>query len=413
MADEADTQHIEDDEVLVKKGAELFRELQRLYPVCEVEDYHKNGAWKDEDMRTDILLLRVHRREAGAPEPVELEDIPKPEIPRSGPMGQQSGFAGITVGGGAPKVTIMSGKGGATIVTRPVSAAVRPVGVQQGGLRPLVSSLGQRPAVGGATNAVLGNPAAELKLIALFIAKWKLDPTRTKSQLARLAPAHRKYVIQKFSTTIPGTGATAALEQFISQNQRSGWSAAGGAARPVMARSPGVAAVNYPGKGGLRIGAGVRPVGVRPGVRPQTFAGIGMKRPISAISSSYGPGAVRVAAPVRAAARPAIGTQAYQRPGILAVGRPAIRPVGTRSAAVRPVMAAHRVPQQPSWRPPAQMQSWGSGGKGKAAARPVGVRPPVAAGVRPARPAGAVRPINPARPAGVVRTVVGKGKGKW
>jgi len=54
-------------------------------------------------------------------------------------------------------------------------------------------------------------------LIALFVAKWKLEPTKTKVFLAKLIPGRRRYVIQNFKTTAQGGEATAELEAYINE----------------------------------------------------------------------------------------------------------------------------------------------------------------------------------------------------
>lgn len=51
------------EERLAKQGPELFKELKRIYSVAEVEDYFKNGVWREDLMRTDLQLIEVHRRE--------------------------------------------------------------------------------------------------------------------------------------------------------------------------------------------------------------------------------------------------------------------------------------------------------------------------------------------------------------
>ncbi|CAE8718559.1 unnamed protein product [Polarella glacialis] len=63
---------------LEKSGPELFRELLRVYPVAEVDDYWRNGAWQDAVMRTDIVLVEAHRKEAGAPDAPELSEVEMP-----------------------------------------------------------------------------------------------------------------------------------------------------------------------------------------------------------------------------------------------------------------------------------------------------------------------------------------------
>ena len=57
---------------LGKDGALLFRELKRLLPGVEVEDYFRNGRWTKERMVIDAKLLAAHRDEAGAQEPLQV-----------------------------------------------------------------------------------------------------------------------------------------------------------------------------------------------------------------------------------------------------------------------------------------------------------------------------------------------------
>merc|ERR1719337_803967 len=73
-----------------------------------------------------------------------------------------------------------------------------------------------------------GGPSAELRQIALFIAKWKLEATKTKLLLARLTPPRRRWVMAKFTHT--GVGAsTSGLEQYIAQCERTNsWDGAPG-----------------------------------------------------------------------------------------------------------------------------------------------------------------------------------------
>eukprot|EP00429_Kryptoperidinium_foliaceum_P038119 CAMPEP_0176176496 /NCGR_PEP_ID=MMETSP0120_2-20121206/90405_1 /TAXON_ID=160619 /ORGANISM="Kryptoperidinium foliaceum, Strain CCMP 1326" /LENGTH=274 /DNA_ID=CAMNT_0017514543 /DNA_START=1 /DNA_END=821 /DNA_ORIENTATION=- len=187
-----------DEEVLSKTGPDLFRELLRVYSVAEVEDYFKNGQWRDDMMKVDLELVTAHRREAGAPEAPALEDVQLVKQPMSALAG-------------AARPVLSSGVGAA-------GARPRPPTVSQAGTS--VSS----------TSSTAG-PVAELRLIGLFVAKWKLDPGRSKLLLSRLMPTRRRYVIQHFKAT-PGVDPTAALEQFIAKCQATNsWNAtAGGSA---------------------------------------------------------------------------------------------------------------------------------------------------------------------------------------
>jgi len=268
-----------DDEILAKSGEELFKELLRVYSVAEVDDYFKNGQWKDEVMRTDIHLIYQHAREAGADDPIPLEEVKVPDLPRAAAIGGYQVPAGV---GGL----------------RPVA----PVGVAARGVRP-------PPAVAsaGAGAASPGGTVAELRLFALFATKWKLDPTRTKMMLAKLTPARRRFVILSFKTTAAGVEATNALQMFITKSETTN---AGGLA---AAATPGLRpAAGYNGA--------VRPVTVAPAQ--------GVKRP---------PSPAMLAAAMQANKRPAMAPRAF--PGIrpAVAGRPMVRPaLGLRPAVVAP-----------------------------------------------------------------------------
>lgn len=256
-----------EEEVLAKVGPELFKELLRLYPVAEIDDYFKVGQWKNDQMKVDLQLIHTHRREAGAPDPIPLDEVKMPELPQQLP-GMAVGMQGMQ----AP-------------------AAVRPAGVAAAPVRPVVPKAGAGvvPAA-AAPGAAAGGAVTELRLIALFIAKWKLDPTKVKMIFAKLLPARRRHVIQQFKGPGSGDVAMQALQQFILKcEQTNSWGAAGAAVAPaamtgikrplapMMAAAGGpakqprlVAAIaQRPGMPVLRPVAGVRPAGVRPaGVRP-------------------------------------------------------------------------------------------------------------------------------------------------
>ncbi|CAE7226538.1 unnamed protein product, partial [Symbiodinium sp. CCMP2592] len=203
----------EEDERLAKTGPELFKELRRLYAVAEVEDYFKNGMWRDDLMKTDLQLIEVHRREAGAPDPPDLSEVKlPPDLPR--------GFV-------RPRTSLISTPSplAATTVT---TAVVPPTG---------------------------GSAVADLRLIALFVAKWKLDVTRTKTALTKLLPSRRRYVIAHFKPK--GDAATDdELESYIAECESSkSWDtatvlangSANGVKRPLSAVS-GTSTVDDPSK---------------------------------------------------------------------------------------------------------------------------------------------------------------------
>lgn len=170
------------EEALEKNGPELFKELLRLYGTAEVEDYFKGGQWRNELMKTDLVLVEAHRKEAGAPDPPELEDVVMPEMPTSLLSGIQAGYG--------PAVSPLFANKLAAVGTGPVAAA--------------------------------GGPVAELRLIALFVAKWKLDPSSTKLLLAKLTPSRRRYVIQCYKGQETGDAGTAELEMYIAECEANG-----------------------------------------------------------------------------------------------------------------------------------------------------------------------------------------------
>lgn len=69
-----------DEKILGKNGPELFKELLRIYSVADIEDYYKDGQWREELIKADLQLISMHRLEAGAPEPPP-GDITLPPLP--------------------------------------------------------------------------------------------------------------------------------------------------------------------------------------------------------------------------------------------------------------------------------------------------------------------------------------------
>lgn len=184
------TDIVDMEEALAKTGAELFKELYRIYPVADPEDYFKAGQWRNEAMKTDIVLIESHRRECGAPDVPDLEDIKAPALPAHL---QQLGPTSFTS------------------FAQSFSVA-KPVGQSQG-TSPLVATAGGGAVAGSA-------PVVEIRLIALFVAKWKLDPTTSKQVLAKLTPTRRRFVIQNFKTTKSGAEASGDLEEYIAQCEK-------------------------------------------------------------------------------------------------------------------------------------------------------------------------------------------------
>mmetsp|Transcript_16072 Transcript_16072/g.25685 ORF Transcript_16072/g.25685 Transcript_16072/m.25685 type:complete len:241 (-) Transcript_16072:57-779(-) len=92
--------------VLSKAGPELFKELLRLYPLAEIEDYYKQGQWQTEVLRLDIQIIYSHREEAGALDPLPYEQIVMPALPGVpswiAMQGQQAAATGAAPAAGAP-----------------------------------------------------------------------------------------------------------------------------------------------------------------------------------------------------------------------------------------------------------------------------------------------------------------------
>lgn len=300
-----------DEDILKKSGADLFRELIRVYSVAELEDYFKAGQWKEDTIKADLQLVWAHRREAGAPDPPDLEDVPMPNVPKvAGPP--MLGVRPIVPGG-------VIRPGGI-----PVAGALRPAGALPAGAKVV-------PPATATANGAASGPAAELKLIQLFITKWKLDPTKAKMVLAKMTPAKRRYVITNFKNATNAADATAALEQYIAQCEKTNaWGAAVAAATP-----PGVVAP--------------RPAVPKPvAVPPAMMAGV--KRPIAPITpvtdASKRP---RITPPTQIITPRPAGAVRPVTPGArppLAVVRPPGQQVTPR-AAIRPVSPAAKAQEKP------------------------------------------------------------------
>mmetsp|Transcript_854 Transcript_854/g.2378 ORF Transcript_854/g.2378 Transcript_854/m.2378 type:complete len:323 (+) Transcript_854:116-1084(+) len=309
-----------DEEILKKSGVELFRELLRVYSVADLEDYFKVGVWKEELIKADLQLVWAHRREAGAPDPPDLDEVPMPNVPKvAAPLmlGARPLIPGMGIAAGAvrPASNI------------PLAAALRPHAAPLG-LAKVVPPTATGLAASGATSG----PAAELKLIALFINKWKLDPTRAKMLLAKMTPAKRRYVITNFKNAANAADATGALDQYIAQCEKTN---AWGAAVAAAATATGASAAPRP---------------VAPKMAVPTMAA---KRPIATITPFMDPSKrPRIMPPGQLAAPTAKPAFAHVRP--MTPTRPStpmqVRPPAqqvTPRAAIRPVAPAAKAQEKP------------------------------------------------------------------
>lgn len=284
------------EEIESKSGTELFKELLRLYKTAEVEDYYKMGQWQDERMKIDIGLLEAHRKEGGAPDAPELEEVVMPDnLPGTGPAAT---FPGLM------KPNLMAPGG---------LAVAQPAAAQAG-----------------------GGPVAELRQIALFVTKWKLEPNKAKLLLAKQTPNRRRYIIANFSTQSSGDQAVTELEGYLAACEKDGsWDkvtmaapapVAAVAPRPVLSLNAAVAGVKRP----LSPAPGGNPL-FDPSKRP-ALGGMLAPNVVPARAPSPNPAAAQSLAARIAAAR-GLATPGTA-PGV------GVFPGGPRPVAPRPAWAA-------------------------------------------------------------------------
>lgn len=257
-----------------KNGPELFRELLRQYPLVVLDDYYKHGLWQNELMRLDIQILNAHRLEAGAPDLPPLSDIRMLEIPEPKLL---PALTAPQLLGGMIKPSVLTAAGG----LRPAGALTAPAIVVPGSAQVALGTAVAGPAATAQTvvqhgvvvppgvvappRPVAATPvvsseaaAADLRQIALFISKWRLDPTQTSALLMRLTPLRRNFVMQNFKDATLVNGAVvpvAKLAEYIIQCDRSGaWAVLEGS---VPAKAPAVVlpAASMPAIGTATVGA--------------------------------------------------------------------------------------------------------------------------------------------------------------
>lgn len=296
MGEEDDDDDDDDDEAnleraLGKTDQELYRELLRLYPTAELEDYLRFGVWKNDLMRTDLQLFAVHRREAGAPDPLPLGQVQVPPIPKS-----LQALPGMTLtGGGASRPSLLLGA----------------TSLGLGGIR-LPNPMAAQPSAGSASSSAASStitPLAELRVIALFVAKWKMDPTRTKVMLARLTPQRRRHVMSNFKSAAVGLETTTELEAYIAECEKTNsWGTSPLALAPAGARPLGVGT-----------GAGAEAVGGATPLFKSAFASPMSSSLSSALASA-------LASPLAGTGAPATSSGAIIRPLGAGAGLPLANP---------------------------------------------------------------------------------------
>eukprot|EP00747_Dinoflagellata_sp_TGD_P115117 gnl/TRDRNA2_/TRDRNA2_172074_c0_seq1.p1 gnl/TRDRNA2_/TRDRNA2_172074_c0~~gnl/TRDRNA2_/TRDRNA2_172074_c0_seq1.p1 ORF type:complete len:366 (-),score=58.87 gnl/TRDRNA2_/TRDRNA2_172074_c0_seq1:79-1107(-) len=327
---------------LEKKGMELFKEILRIYELAEVESYYGAGVWADEVMRMDLEILTAHRKEANAPEPPPLEEVSTPALPQQQGWGRAGGIAGVART--SPVGQTASSYPAASPASGPRSSppmGVSSSAVSYGAARGTTPVTTHGPASGygsQAYGAASGGakPVDEMRLLALFVAKWKVDSAKTKMMLAKLTPARRRYVIQNFKTSSPGAEATDALEEYLDECEATNaWPSASepaavkatpsitGVKRPAPSQAPAIPSPEVYkrpriGSPAAPTGYGVAGKGSYPPARTGAYGkGGGYGDYGDVYDDGYGaapaPSGYRLTGPGMAAYGPS-GTGAYQRP---------------------------------------------------------------------------------------------------
>eukprot|EP00930_Biecheleria_cincta_P068701 TRINITY_DN5644_c0_g1_i1.p1 TRINITY_DN5644_c0_g1~~TRINITY_DN5644_c0_g1_i1.p1 ORF type:complete len:276 (+),score=62.30 TRINITY_DN5644_c0_g1_i1:68-829(+) len=175
--------------VLEKSGPELFKELYRLYPLSEVEDYFRNGSWNDAMMSAHYKLIFDHREMAGSPDPPPLSELTFPDLPAASVRLPTTGQVGaLTV----PKI-----QEGPAQMGQLMAAALK-------------------MAQGGGSQGIAA--VAELKSIITFVTKHKLDFAKTGSLIMGMPQNVRKVVMLEFAPK-EGTDTVQELTAFIEEKK--------------------------------------------------------------------------------------------------------------------------------------------------------------------------------------------------
>lgn len=194
------------DTVLQKSGPELFKELYRLYPLSEVEDYFGNGIWQDAIMREHYKLIFQHREEAGSPDLPPLNEIKFPDIPKGTASSALKLGVGFQPGLSGPAAPMLGGTG--TQMAQLMAAALK---MTQGGAQAVPPQSGGN---GGPANPQAA--VAELKNIMTFVAKHKLDFKSVSSVIMGAPLAVRQAVMLEFAPK-EGSDTIQELKNFIAE----------------------------------------------------------------------------------------------------------------------------------------------------------------------------------------------------
>lgn len=205
----------------------LFRDFLRHFPRARVEDYYKDGRWLREQLEVDLALVAHHRREAGAPDPTPLEEIPAPELPRyQGPPG-----------GGPRRPPPPPPRGGEGSPRGPIGGKDRGKGRSEAdvGARRAKPKPPSAPPSSSAVEAQRGVVGPNVRAINDFAAKWKLDSLRLKILLGRLPAARRQEILDTFRPSERDRDPRDAFEHYMAERMTS--LRAGGTKRPLPSGS--------------------------------------------------------------------------------------------------------------------------------------------------------------------------------
>mmetsp|Transcript_865 Transcript_865/g.2177 ORF Transcript_865/g.2177 Transcript_865/m.2177 type:complete len:358 (+) Transcript_865:64-1137(+) len=349
-------------------GPELFRNVVRLLPSANVEDYYKNGKWLKETLLIDAELLEAHRKESGAPEPPEPDEVQVPALPgemRETFERREALRPPLRAPSGRPDVR---------------TSASRLTPAPPKGPPPPSAIAAQRGSTSAATRPAA--PSSELTMMSDFIAKWQLEPTRAKLLLARLPYSRRHAVIKQFEHR--GPAATEAFEKYVKSQ-----AASVGTSRPLIAPSSSPS-VSTNGHAPL-----ARPSTQSP-AQPRTF-----RAPAKEEKELRPTPKVKAAIPSRRAPSP---SRRVLSPSRRAPSPPRRLPEAKRQR----IGAPEAAPPQSVRRPPAPTAR-GSIGMGSSLARPSppSSRPPSSSSARAPVRTEAAKPSKPSKPGDLIASLLG------
>lgn len=262
----------------------LFRDFLRHFPRARVEDYYKDGKWLMEQLEVDLALVAQHRREAGAPDPEPLEDIPAPELPQTWRPAPPKQPPSVPMRGSGPP----NGRR-----DRAPIGTSRNAGPRQPSMPPSAAAVAAQRGPGLQT--LVASAAPDARAVADFIAKWRLESSRSKLLLARLAPNRRRDIMDNFRHQHKELSATSSLEKYIATRFP-----------PPAAKPPGApSATSAPRDGGTKRPMSSSPPSKEPPSKRPREGPIGAAAPPSTASGSAANRSIRSPPPGRGGSRAA------------------------------------------------------------------------------------------------------------